>query len=206
MAVGNSPCWPTSIVSRSLTPGGPSRARLFLFGMQYWRMRHCSSPGRYRTRLWLAIGLGLAATAMAARADHQTPVIAVSISNLQSLAFGKFAAGSGGTVTVSPAGARTATAGVVLLSSDGGAAASFRVSGDAGLSYDIVLPPDGAVVLDNGAGQSMAVDGFTSSPADFGQLDLSGVQTVSVGATLTVATGQAAGNYSGSFNVTVDYN
>lgn len=154
----------------------------------------------------VAAGFGLAAMAMAAGAVHQEPVAAISISNLQPLAFGKFAVGSGGTVTVSPNGIRTATGGVVLLSSDSGGAASFRVSGDPGLSYDIVLPPDGAVVLASGGGQSMPVGAFTSSPADFGQLEPSGVQTVAVGATLTVATGQAAGGYSGSFNVTVDYN
>lgn len=153
-----------------------------------------------------ALGIGIAAATVVCWASHQTSVLAISISNLQALAFGKFAAGSGGTVTVSPSGARTATGGVILLSSGSGSAASFRVSGDPGLTYYIVLPANGVVALGNGTGQTMPVSDFTSSPAAAGQLDLSGVQTVSIGATLNVSAGQAAGNYSGSFDVTVDYN
>lgn len=165
------------------------------------------NPELFRRRLLpAALGIGLAAAAAGTWAGHQFPVLAISISNLQALTFGKFAAGSGGTVTVSPGGARSATGGVILLSSGSGSAASFRVSGDPGLTYDIVLPPDGRVQLANGTGQTMPVNSFTSNPAGAGQLDLSGAQTVTVGATLTVGAGQVAGSYSGSFDVTVDYN
>lgn len=151
-------------------------------------------------------GAVLTVVAAAALAGHQTPGVAISISNLQPLAFGKFAAGSGGTVTVAPGGARSATGDVVLLSSGGGSAASFRISGDPELTYDLALPANGAVSLANGTGQTMPITNFTSSPAAPGQLDLSGFRNVLIGATLNVGPDQAQGSYAGSFDVTVDYN
>lgn len=128
----------------------------------------------------------------------------IGISNTQALAFGTFAAGSGGgSVTVSAGGVRTPSGGVVLVSSGAGAAATFTVSGDP-VTYAINLPGDGTVTLTSGA-NSMAVGTFTSSPSGTGTL-ASGSQTLSVGATLSVGSNQAAGVYTGSFDVTVDYN
>ena len=54
--------------------------------------------------------------------------------------------------------------------------------------------------------ETMSASAFTSNPSGTGALS-SGTQNVSVGSTLTVAAGQAAGVYnSGNFNVTVNYN
>lgn len=150
----------------------------------------------------------LACAALAAHdtwAGHQTPTTAISISNTQALGFGKFAAGSGGSVTVSPSGARSATGSVALLSSSGGAAAQFTVSGDANFTYAISLPANGTVVLTKNGGQTMSVNNFSSSPSPAGQLSALSKQTVSVGATLSVGSNQATGAYTGSFTVMVDY-
>jgi hypothetical protein len=129
----------------------------------------------------------------------------IAISNTQGLAFGKFVAGSAGSVTVSPGGVRSTSGGVVLMSSGAGAAAQFAVSGDANATYVISLPADGTVSLASGA-NSMAVNTFTSSPSPTGTLGAGGTQTLSVGATLSVGSNQASGSYSGSFDVTVNYN
>lgn len=130
---------------------------------------------------------------------------AIAISNTQGLVFGRFVGGSGGDVTVSPAGGRSASGGVVLVPSGPGTAAQFIVSGDANLSYAISLPGNGVVVLASGA-NSMAVNNFTSSPSPTGTLGAGGSQTLSVGATLSVGSNQASGSYSGTFDVTVNYN
>lgn len=123
----------------------------------------------------------------------------------QALAFGSFAAGTGGTVTISAAGARSFGGGVTLVSSGSGAAASFGVSGNANATYAITLPANGVVSLTSGP-NSMAVNNFTSNPAPTGLLSVGGSQTLMVGATLSVGSNQAIGSYSGSFNVTVVYN
>lgn len=129
--------------------------------------------------------------------------VVIAISNTAGMAFGKFVAGSGGAVTVSPGGVRSASGNVVLVPSGAGAAAQFAVSGDANLTYAISLPAAGTLV--NGA-NSMAVSTFTSSPSPTGTLGAGGTQTLSVGATLNVGSNQATGSYSGAFDVTVNYN
>ena len=127
-------------------------------------------------------------------------------SAIQSLAFGSFAAGSGGTITLAPnPPGRTSSGSVVLLLSGSWSAASFSVSGDTGATYAITLPANGIVTLTSGA-NTMAVNNFTSSPASTGQLGAGGSQALKVGATLSVGSNQASGSYSGSFVVSVDYN
>lgn len=153
---------------------------------------------KYRIRV-------LAALACALMAASVSWAAAIAISNTQALAFGKFVAGSGGRVTVSPAGGRSASGGVVLVPSGAGTAAKFVVSGDANVTYAISLPADGTVSLASGT-NSMAVNTFTSSPSPTGTLGAGGAQTLSVGATLSVDSNQAIGSYSGTFDVTVNYN
>ncbi|MHB8914705.1 MAG: DUF4402 domain-containing protein [Thiobacillus sp.] len=147
----------------------------------------------------------LLAIACAATAASVSWGAVIAISNTGSLAFGKFVAGSGGTVVVSANGVRSASGGVMLVPSGAGVAAQFAVSGDPNLTYAISLPANGMVSLTSGA-NSMAVNSFTSSPSLTGTLSAGGTQTVSVGATLSVGSNQAIGNYSGSFDVTVNYN
>ena len=126
----------------------------------------------------------------------------VRIANTAGLAFGSFAAGAGGTVIVSPAGVRTKTGGVLLVTSTVHAA-SFnvtRATGSCTQTYTITLPANGTVTLTSGA-NSMAVNNFVSNPSGSGRL-VACSQVLTVGATLTVAAGKPAGNYSGTFNVT----
>ena len=143
---------------------------------------------------------------MSAGAVSSTWAAPISISNTEPLAFGKFAAGSGGSVLVNTSGARSATGGVVLLSSSAGAAARFEVAGDANLTYAITLPANGSASLANGSGQNMSLTDFASSPASTGLLNALGRQTLSVGARLNVGASQPTGSYSGSFVIYVDYN
>lgn len=153
---------------------------------------------KYRVRILVALAGALMAASVSWAA-------VIAISNTQGLAFGKFVAGSGGSVTVSPAGGRSASGGVVLLSSGAGAAAQFSVTGDPSVTYAISLPGNGVVSLTSGS-NSMALNNFTSSPNLTGALSVGGSQTLTVGTTLSVGSNQASGSYSGTFNVTVNYN
>jgi hypothetical protein len=140
---------------------------------------------------------------IAASCAHAAPL---RITVIQDLAFGAFAAGSGGTVTISPLGSRSANGGVVPLSNSTGNAAAFQISGNAGQVYSITLPSGGALV---GNGSSMTLSNFVSIPsattASSGLLT-GGSQMLYVGASLSVAAGQARGGYSGSFTVIIDHN
>ena len=120
--------------------------------------------------------------------------------------FGRFAAAGGGTVTVSPAGARTRSGSVVLLLSSPGAA-RFTIAtnspGNEHRAYRLPLPADGAVSMVSGANR-MQLTAFRSNGAGDGTLP-SGTQSVSVGATLQVAPNQRRGSYSGTFPVILEY-
>ena len=132
--------------------------------------------------------------------------VSVAIDNVQSLSFGRFAAGSGGSVTVSTNGNRNAGGGVALIRSSQGTAAQFTVSGDPNATYTIQLPDNDFVSL-TGPGIGMFINNFLSTPSGVGgQLGADGSQPLSVGGTLNVGSGQAPGSYSGTFSVTVSYN
>jgi len=137
-----------------------------------------------------------------ATATVMTPI---SIAKDNDLDFGAFSASTGGTVSIAEDGSRSATGAVVLSASDTGNNAQFTVSGQASATYAITLPGDGTVTITDGS-NTMDVDTFTSNPSGTGTLSGGGSQTLNVGATLTVGSGQAAGSYTGTFDVTVEYN
>jgi len=117
----------------------------------------------------------------------------------------------GGTVTVVPAGTRTAT-GLTLPTAQPGTvgAAIFTVTGLANATYGITLPAS-AITLTGPASATMSVGTFVSNPAagmSGGLLNGSGTQDISVGAILTVGPSQAAGLYTNAagLSVTVNYN
>lgn len=122
------------------------------------------------------------------------------------MAFGRFAAVGGGSVTIGIDGARTRVGTVVLLPS-AAAAAAFSVgsnnNGNDNKVYVLTLPANGSVSLASGPNR-MPVNYFSSSFRPGSPLP-SGVQTITVGATLQVASQQAPGSYSGNFNVTLEY-
>ena len=147
----------------------------------------------------------LAGVVLASIALNSSALV-IAIQNTQGLAFGSFVAGSGGSVTVSTSGGRSANGGVLLIPSSTSSAAQFTVTGDANATYTIQLPSNDFVKL-TGPGSDMVINDFTSSPSGAaGQLSAGGSQTLLVGGTLNIASGQSPGNYSGSFTVIVDYN
>lgn len=154
----------------------------------------------------ISLSSGNAGAADSATANATATVMTpISIAKSADLDFGAFAAGTGGTVVIGTDGSRSSTGAVVESASDTGNNAEFAVSGQANATYAITLPGDGTVTITSGA-NSMAVNTFTSDPSGTGTLDGSGNQALNVGATLVVGSGQAAGSYTGTFDVTVEYN
>lgn len=134
----------------------------------------------------------------AATAEVVAP-ITLTHADTAALNFGTFTTGTtGGTIVVTQGGTATATGDVTLVSGSTEAADAFSVAGDAGRAFSIT---SGTGSVANG-GTSMA---FTTDAPTSGTLT-GGAATFSVGGTLTVAGGEAAGTYTGSYNVTVAYN
>ena len=134
-----------------------------------------------------------------------TVVTPIAITKNLDMLFGKFIAGTGGSVVLGTDGSRAATSGVMLFTQGSSQnAASFAVSGEGSYTYGITLPPNN-VSLSDGASHTMTVGSFVSNPSGTGILT-AGAQTLLVGGTLTVSSAQAPGNYTGSFSVSVDYN
>jgi hypothetical protein len=106
------------------------------------------------------------------------------------------------TVVLTSAGTASSVDGASTAGSP--TAADFNVTGSGTLAYDITLPTDGTIVLTNVAGPDMSVDGFSDSLGSTGALT-AGAQSFTVGATLTINANQAAALYSGSYDVTVNY-
>lgn len=143
--------------------------------------------------------------AQATANSSATIVQPIAISTGANLEFGKVAAGTGASVVrISTAGARSLVSGDATLVSGGTVqAASFNVTGEPSQGYDITLPV--SITVASGA-DNMTVDTFVDSASGSSTLDGTGNDTFTVGADLTVGAGQNPGSYTGTFNVTVNYN
>ncbi len=156
----------------------------------------------------LSFSTKTSAQSSATATSTATIVTPISITKTVDMNFGNVAVTStGGTVVLTPAGARSTTGGVTLPATNGTvAAASFNVTGEGTYTYAITLPSSVTLTRNSGS-ETMTVNAFTSNPSTTGQLT-AGAQTLTVGATLNVSATQAAGTYvSGTpFTVTVNYN
>jgi hypothetical protein len=160
----------------------------------------------------MAAGAGDTATTSAtATATVYTPI---EIDNTEGLAFGNIvAAAGGGTVTVPAIGGtpeRTGNAGLMPANLGTVTAAEFTATGQSGAAYSVTVPASGEVANTTGTGaETMVLSDFTSKLAngttDPGNLT-DGSEVFYVGATLAVGATQVAGAYTGTFNVSVNYN
>ncbi|GGW97217.1 DUF4402 domain-containing protein [Salegentibacter mishustinae] len=130
-----------------------------------------------------------------ASADIVSPI---TIEGQEDLNFGKVANNTAGTVVVATDGSAS---GLSQIGTTTPKAATFDVTAANGYAYSVTLPT--TVTLKSGDDE-ISVDSFTDN-AGANPTGSGGIQTIGVGATLTVANGQATGNYTGEFQVTVSY-
>ena len=139
-------------------------------------------------------------------------VIPIAISETSSLHFGTMTvlAGTGGTCVLSTLGVRTQTAGVNLsVQAPLASNATYNVTGQVNTSYSITLPAKITVTF---LSNRMTIGRLVARPASMGADGLTGTlssagnDNFTVGGTLNVLPDQAAGLYTGTFNVTVVYN
>jgi spore coat protein U-like protein len=166
----------------------------------------------------MAVVLGLVAASSGAWAQSSatgtanataTVVRPIAVTAPVDLAFGNVVpSSSAGTLTLTAAASTVATAalGATQPGTQAGTvtAARFDVTGEAAFTYSIVLPA-GASTINGPSSATMTVDTFTSNIAS-GTLSGLGAQSFYVGGKLHVGANQAAGSYTGTFDVIVAYN
>jgi hypothetical protein len=157
-----------------------------------------------------AVGLLTAAPAFAqagpsasATANADAEIVApIAIAKTADLNFGRIAADAApGTVSVDASGNLSSSSPNLVISGSTGSAAAFHVTGAANLAYSSTVPA--TVSLSDGTNTMTAAIGRVGGDPT---LDGTGADDFNVTGTLTVGAGQAAGNYSGSFSVSVQYN
>ena len=168
----------------------------------------------------LLIAAGLSSPALAERVAVTGRAEAVVVTRLSllktdDLNFGKIVAGTtAGTVTVTPAGTRTATGGT-RLAGTGAQPAAFAGYGFANQTVAISVNSNTPVVRRVGGTETMQFDTFiigstptaqlTTAPLAFRIASTTGMFAFPVGATLRVGARQVPGVYTGSFTVTLTY-
>ena len=134
---------------------------------------------------------------------QEPPPRPINVTVTQNLSFGAFYHGAvGGTVIINPAGSRSATGDVVLLTMGYPfSQAIYRIVGHPGTVISLLNGPD--VLLPGSGGGSMSLHIGNSNPASPFVLS-PGPNFLNVGGTLTVGNSVAnpPGNYSGTFDIT----
>lgn len=146
--------------------------------------------------------------------DTQVAVVTpLSFIQVEDMEFGTIIPGNvAGTVTLSPAGIRTATGGIVLVG-NGQQAGRFAGRGTFLQRVRVRITPNNITLT--GPGPSMTVNNVTIDPQgtllqigggpNYRILPLNGIFWFNVGGRLNVGANQPAGFYSGTFNATLDY-
>lgn len=145
-----------------------------------------------------------AAYAATEQADATVQVLAaVQLSAVTDLDFGVVAASAaGGTVTIAPVAAPTpSVSGVVAIS--GSASASFQVT-QATNGEVIALSVGNPTPLTGSGGPDIALSGLSLSTGSIAYSSTT-PETVYVGGTITLNPNQGAGTYTGTFDVTAEY-
>jgi hypothetical protein len=138
-----------------------------------------------------------------------TSIVPISLLEVLPMDFGTIAGGSSaGTVVLDTLGARTPGGVAQVIASGPGSAATFQLTGGAGLTYIVSFSASGT--LESPGGQQMTVTTFTNN--SLGTIPAGGIESFQVGGTLNLNPAQPAGVYStttggGSpYTMTVNYN
>lgn len=140
---------------------------------------------------------------------HLSAYAQLSVTKTQDLTFGTFyPVGSGGSITVTSSGSRSATSNVVLLSTPAATPAVFELyAGNRKRTIWSVTNSSSVTLNRSGGGGSMTM--FLGSPSSGTYFTISrySYKIVQIGGTLYVGsiTSNPPGDYSGSFYVTFNY-
>jgi hypothetical protein len=152
--------------------------------------------------------LGLLAPLARAASDNldvtAQVITPLSLSKTSGLSFGKFStSGAASTIVVSTSNVATPGTGIDL--SGDVTSGAYDVQGEPSTAYTITVPS--SINLTDGDSHTMTVDTFVTSKTDnTSTLSGAGTDSFAIGATLNVGASQAAGSYTGTATISVDYN
>jgi len=160
-------------------------------------------------KLKIALAGSIAAATMVSGAAHAATetvgadaeiIPAVTLAEPVDIDFGTIASdATGGTVTVAAAAAANRQCGTLTCVGTA-SSGSIEITAEADQNVTITMPT-GTVTLTSTGGGSMSMTPTVSSAS----FTSTGTDTVYFGGSLTVGADQAAGSYSGTFDVDVDY-
>lgn len=147
-------------------------------------------------------------SASVAGASQATIVTAGQLVKSQDLRFGLIVpATTGSTVTIVPASAtRTQTGSLTLAGTNYGPAEFTALSNPNQTAFLQLVMPTGSLTLNRvGGGATMTVNNWTFSGSGVLALNAQGFYIFRIGASLAVGANQAQGDYTGTFNMTVNF-
>jgi hypothetical protein len=133
-------------------------------------------------------------------------ILPAQITKLYDLDFGFLTVANAGTAIVSSSTGNVSTTGGVLFAGGLPHAALFEAVSPSKTVVHIRLPKKAETLTRVGGTETMSVDGWTLNGAETRNVVAHETFEFAIGATLHVGAGQAEGIYSGSFDVTIDYN
>ena len=165
-----------------------------------------------RNSLRFAVVGAIAAASLAGSAQAATTATgnataevlsSLTVTSTADLQFGQIAANTGGTVTVNADSTAGSTG--TLISTGTRTPAAFNVVGSPNALVVVSLPTAPVNLTRTGGTETMALGAFNTNPAGAFNLNSTGNGQFQVGGTLTVNNAQVAGAYTGSFQVSVEY-
>jgi uncharacterized protein DUF4402 len=170
------------------------------------------------TGLSLARGVAAALLLLLSAAASAVPVPATSnasgtvtvlrpltIVKNSDLDFGELVVSGAGTAVIDPVSGALTTTGLVTHVGPAAVAAVFTTTGSRNSNVHIRIPQSPITLTRVGGTQTMTVSAWTLDGNSNRRFPLTTAFSFAVGATLTVAAGQADGSYVGAFDVTVQY-
>lgn len=165
-----------------------------------------SKPFRRLLSALAAVALLCIAVPLRAQEPPPRPVVITGNAS-QPLSFGAFSPGaSGGTVTVSPNGTRSASGSVILFSLGYVySPAMFHVRANQGTVLSVLIPPPAILTGSGGGTLSLQVAGTLPASPFVTTLPWPQLTTLLIGGTLTIGNIAAnpPGTYTGTYSITV---
>jgi hypothetical protein len=154
----------------------------------------------------LALGAPSALPAATAPATGQATVLsALSVLKNADLDFGTLVVSGAGTAVIDPVSNTLSTTGSLLKAGTAAHAATFTGTGSKNSVVHIRIPTNPITLTRVGGTETITVSTWTLDGALNRKIPPSDVFDFAVGATATIAAGQAQGTYVGTFSVTVQY-